>query len=380
MYLKNCSLNYLTELFILLVVFSNKILYLLGGTLDVTVHENQDDGTIKEIHKVSGGPYGGKKVNHQFKGLLDELFGDKEMYEYRLYFPADWLRLMNDFEEKKRGNRALQDKETRILLPRSFTTTFSEIRPHILERYGANEVKIARQEYLSLGPRIMVGLFTPVLDAMKDHLLALLSKPELSKVNATLLVGGFAESPVLQEQIKDALSRRCRILIPRDADKAVVQGAVMFGKMPAKIVERVMAITYGVECAQNFIQGVHPGEKKFIADGIEKCADLFSCFVKEDNPVKLGERIRKTFHPVRAKDTVITCGFYTASNPDVTFVTEPGLTKIGTLTVQSPDIRRGRDREIEVTMHFGGTEITATALDLASGNVAQTTLDFLCKS
>ena len=29
----------------------------------MTVHEIQDDGTIKEIHKVTGGPYGGIYVN-----------------------------------------------------------------------------------------------------------------------------------------------------------------------------------------------------------------------------------------------------------------------------------------------------------------------------
>ncbi|KAJ7381801.1 hypothetical protein OS493_038955 [Desmophyllum pertusum] len=45
-----------------------------GGTLDVTVHEIQDDGTIKEIHKVTGGPYGGIYVNQRFESLLEELF------------------------------------------------------------------------------------------------------------------------------------------------------------------------------------------------------------------------------------------------------------------------------------------------------------------
>ena len=49
--------------------------HFLGGTLDVTVHEIQDDGRIKEIHKVTGGPHGGMYVNQQFESLLDELFG-----------------------------------------------------------------------------------------------------------------------------------------------------------------------------------------------------------------------------------------------------------------------------------------------------------------
>ena len=41
----------------------------------MTVHEIQDDGNIKEIHKVIGGPYGGMYVNQQFETLLEKLFG-----------------------------------------------------------------------------------------------------------------------------------------------------------------------------------------------------------------------------------------------------------------------------------------------------------------
>ncbi|XP_078384949.1 heat shock 70 kDa protein 12A-like isoform X2 [Oculina patagonica] len=350
-----------------------------GGTLDVTVHEKQDDGTIKEIHKVTGGPYGGIKVNHQFEGLLDELFGAEKLYEYRKLFPTDWLRLKNDFEDKKRGPRALQNKETRIRLPHSFGSSIPEFLPHALQRYG-EEVKVLKNEYLCLSPKVMMRQFEPVLEAMKEHLAVLLNRPELSKVKVMLLVGGFADSPHLQQEIKNEFTGRCGVIVPRDAAKAVVQGAVMFGKMPEKITERVVATTYGCACSRDFIEGVHPQEKKFVADGIEKCRDLFACFVKEDEIVKVGQRIRQVFHPVYADETEIKFGFYTSRHTNAQFVTEPGLTKIGGVMVHSPDTRRGRDRDIEVSLYFGGTEITATALDVSSGNVQQTTLDFFCKS
>lgn len=56
------------------------------------------------------------------------------------------------------------------------------------------------------------------------------------------------------------------------------------------------------------------------------------------------------------------------------------MTKIGNLVVHSPVTSSGRYREIEVSLYFGGTEITATALDVSSGKVKQTTLDFFPKS
>ena len=79
----------------------------LGGTLDVTVNEIDDEGGTKEIYQVTGGPYGGIKVNEQFESLLDELFGAERLKQYREQSPSDWLSLMNEFEGKKRGKRIL---------------------------------------------------------------------------------------------------------------------------------------------------------------------------------------------------------------------------------------------------------------------------------
>ena len=138
----------------------------------------------------------------------------------------------------------------------------------------------------------------------------------------------------------------------------------------------MVSTTYGAGCTRKFIQGVHPEEKKIIADGIERCRDLLSVFVMENEAVKLGQRKSKKIHPVLANSKEVVVKFYITSNPNTKFTTDPGVTRIGSVTVQSPNTWKGRDRDVEVSMHFGGTEITATALDVSSGNKAQTTLDF----
>ena len=346
----------------------------------MTVHEIQDNGTIKEIHKVTGGPHGGIKVNEQFEILLDELFGAEKLKRYRKQFPPDWLSLMNEFEGKKRGKRILDTGlMTNIRLPRSFVSMVNQTRSPAMERYGDKEVKLKNNEYLSLSSGMMKKLFTPVAEGIKGHLKTLLSKSQLSKVQTMLLVGGFADSAFLQEEVKKEFSGRCKVLIPHHANIVVVQGAVVFGKKPAKITQRVMSTTYGAGKSVDFIEGVHPEEKKFFVDGVEKCNNVFNCFVKENEVVKLGQRIKKTYHPLRPERTIRCYEFYVTSNPDTKYTTEPGVTDIGSLVVQSPDTWRGKDRKIEVSMYFGGTEITATAWDISSGNKAQTTLDFFCR-
>lgn len=352
-----------------------------GGTLDVTVHEIQDDGRIKEIHKVTGGPHGGMYVNQRFESLLDELFGTTTLQSYREQFPSDWLCLMSEFEAKKRGKRILDSSlMTNIRLPRSFVSQIKQNKGMGIDRYGEREVKIKSNEYLSLGSGMMRKLFTPVVDNIKEHLNTLLGKPQLSKVQTMLLVGGFAESVFLQSEIKKTFSGRCRILVPHHASIAVAQGAVIFGKKPTTITERVMSTTYGIRCRSKFKSGEHPEEKKSVIDGIVMCKDLFSCLVKENDVVELGQRIKKIYHPSTPSSTRATVGFHVTTNPNTQFTSDPGVTEIGKISIQTPNTWKGKDRDIEVSLFFGGTEITATAWDESSGNHAETTLDFFTQS
>lgn len=351
-----------------------------GGTLDVTVHEFQDDGKIKEIYKVTGGPYGGMYVNQRFESLLDELFGTQMLQSYRKQFPSDWLCLMSEFEGKKRGKRILDSSlMTNIRLPRSFVSQIIQSREARIDRYGEREVKIKSNEYLSLSSAMMRKLFAPVVESIKEHLNNLLRKPQLSKVQTMLLVGGFAESVFLQEEIKKTFSGRCRILVPHHASVAVAQGAVIFGKKPTTITERVISTTYGIRCVRSFIAGVHPEEKKKLIDGTEWCKDVFGRIVKENKVIKLGQRIKKIYHPPTPNTTSVLIAFHVSTDPETKFVTDPGVTQIGNISIQTPVNSKGTDRDIEVSMYFGGTEITATACDVSSGNKAQTTLDFFCK-
>ena len=343
----------------------------------MTVHAIQEDGNIKEIHKVTGGPYGGIKVNQQFEALLDELFGAQELQKYRKEYPSDWLCLMNEFEGKKRADCVLDSTVmTNIRLPRSFVSLANRSQGRAMARYGEKEIKLKNNEYLALSSGVMKQLFAPVIQGIKKHLQILQREPKLSKVKTILLVGGFADSALLQKEIKNEFSRNYRVLIPNHATIAVVQGAVIFGKKPTKITERVASATYGAGCSRDFIYGVHPEEKKFVADGIEKCGDLFNLFVKENAVVRIGQKITSNYTLLRATDTNIYIPFYAASNPNAEYTTDPGMTQIGSVVVQSPDTWRGKNREIEVSMYFGRTEITASAKDVSTGNVARTTLDF----
>lgn len=55
----------------------------VGGTVDVTVHEVKPDGTLKELHKASGGAWGGTKVDATYIELFVKIFGKDVMDQFK---------------------------------------------------------------------------------------------------------------------------------------------------------------------------------------------------------------------------------------------------------------------------------------------------------
>lgn len=334
---------------------------------------------------MTGGPFGGIYVDDKFVSLLENMFGSRIVKNYCIKYPADWLRLMNDFEMKKKGRRAFDNKTTRITLPRNFVELVSDAKTSdFTERLARScnllDVEIYQNEFLCLGPKAMRQLFQPVTNGIVSHMKGLFSSPALKNVNCLFMVGGFAESVILQEAIKTAFSSRCHILVSNYAGIAVVQGATMFDQKPTVVSSRIMATTYGFRGYGRFDPNVHPSDKKHVAEGVAKCKDLFYVIVNENDVVKVGETKRFIRKPTHSDQTAICLAFFTSTDPNAKYTTDPTVgPSIGKVVVKSPDTSQGKNRKIEVCIFFGGTEIKVTAIDKTSGNTATAYLDFLGK-
>jgi len=353
-----------------------------GGTMDVTAHEIDEDDNIKEIYHATGGDYGGTKVDKQFQDLLEKVFGKEFMDEFRRSHPSDWLELINDFEVKKRADRVMEGEVTRIRLPANFINLLRHEQGDddnriIRGRFNVEELKISK-DYLCLGSEIVKSLFEPAITSIINHLKSLLQRRQLRDVKLLFLVGGFSESPLLQARIKEEFKRRYNILIPHDAQTAVVKGAVMFGKRPYIVVERCLAETYGTGCYQDFIPGFHEMEKLEFIDDKPKCKDVFSVLAREDEIVKIGQcKTSSSFHPITPRQTKVRFNFFTSTNPDVRYTTDAGVRQLpGYILLRSPDTSKGTKREIKLQLYFN-TEIKVVGVDVETGNEASTYIDFL---
>ena len=252
---------------------------------------------------MTGGPHGGTNVDEQFVSLLKKFFGTNVVEIFRAKYPGEWLELMNEFEMKKRGRRASEGETTRIRLSRAFTSLISEYGGlDLAERFASScavdDVKFVRNEYFCLGSIAMKKLFDPVIKGIVEHLKNLLKSRALERVEFFFLVGGFADSVLLQDAIKKQFSSQFTILVPNNAGIAVVQGAVMFGQRPGIIASRQMSTTYGIEIYRLFDASIHPIDKKRELEGITYCKDFLDVLVKEGEVVQVEEKRHFTYAPI----------------------------------------------------------------------------------
>lgn len=349
--------------------------------MDVTAHEIDANENIKEIYHATGGAYGGTQVDKQFQDLLDKVFGKDFMGLFRGTHPSDWLELMNDFEVKKRADRVMEGELTRIRLPANFINLLRQENGNdyirVIKPHYDKEIKISK-DYFCLGSETVKRLFEPAISAIIDHLKRLLRRNELRNIKFLFLVGGFSESPLLQARIRKEFKGKYNILIPQDAQTAVVKGAVMFGKRPHIVVERCLAETYGTRTYTDFQHGVHANEKKEFVRGKLKCKDIFSVLAREDEIVEIGQcKTLSNYHPLNPNQTKVRFDFFTSTNPEVMYTTDAGVRKLpGYISLKSPDTSKGTEREIKLKLYFN-TEIKAVGVDVETGNEAHTFIDFL---
>ena len=72
------------------------------------------------------------------------------------------------------------------------------------------------------------------------------------------LVGGFAESAIVQEAVRSEFGQKMKVIIPQGASVAVLRGAVLYGLDPAIVHVRRAMKTYGLGVIKPFVHGYHP--------------------------------------------------------------------------------------------------------------------------
>ncbi|XP_060578454.1 heat shock 70 kDa protein 12A-like [Ruditapes philippinarum] len=354
-----------------------------GGTIDITVHEVLRNGNLKELHKASGGAWGGTKVDAAFEAFLSEIIGPRGIAKFKEDHMEDYIDMFRDFEIKKRDIAPSKNAKITMRIPITLVDIANETcdRPmkECIAKSRYRENLVLTGDKIRMDADVMKSFFVIPLRSILDHVETLLEEPTVTRCSAIVMVGGFSESPMLQEHIQDHFPDM-KIIIPEEAGLAVLKGAVIFGHNPTTIAERVCKYTYGETSTHRTTDKCkHPKtNSKLDENGEMRCYDIFRVHARINQSVKLGEEQKEaTSSPIYDTQTKIGKEIYASSNPNPVFVTDPECSRIGKFTVPIPDTSLGKARKFGTTFLFGGTEIEVKVVDKATGEVTKRTVDFL---
>lgn len=197
--------------------------------MDITVHEVQQNGQLKELYQSSSGDCGGTSVDKAFKNALTGIVTERMLKDYSKKYPDDYLSLLKNFEATKRRCRKGQNYHPVCILnlPFSFIeecleTLGTDLKTLISNSKFKDQISLELDK-MKIELKLFETFFRPACSGIIKHVKVL-----LRDVNIIFMVGGFSESYILQNSIRDAFPK-CQVIVPEEPSLAILRGAVMLG-------------------------------------------------------------------------------------------------------------------------------------------------------
>ena len=304
------------------------------------------------------------------KGILDEM---------RTLFPDDYILFMASFENKKRVFSATDDR-VYISFPGTLLELLEKrlgmsINVHFENKEITHEIKRVRDKIFLSGDNFK-KLLRSTIDKIILNIMGILAKNDSTlKIRTLILVGGFAECPVLKEAVKSSFPH-LRIIIPNEPVLAVLKGAVLFGRNPRVLTARVSRFTYGICTNRNFIDDIHPLHKLVFSGDRKIVKDIFNPHVLSKQVVRVGEHLgSKEYCTTHKEQTELLLKVYATESENPIFVTDEGMQCLGNLCVQVRS--KNSSPKFNVRFALDGTELEVVVIEEGTDQRISAKFDFL---
>ncbi|XP_052068655.1 heat shock 70 kDa protein 12A-like isoform X2 [Mytilus californianus] len=337
-----------------------------GGTLDITAHQKEIHNKVRELCRPLGAAYGGTAVDRAFMEIFEKIVGPTVIETLKKEYTSCYFDLVRGFEILKRkiGNRKSSRPKINFQIPVAALDTLCQrfLEKSFTQMLADSEYKDSLtliSDKLQMDKQVVISLFKNTTEHIIEEIQMTLRQTEPSDVTHFLLVGGFSESDIVQNALKEAFPDK-EIIIPDDPTLAVVRGAVLFGHTPDFVSSRFTRYAYGRRIRPVFDESKHDKKRSVKTNGLFRCKDVFERFMKKNTFCSVGTVCNCQYHTFEEMQKKITIAVYVSDNDDTKYVDEEGCEKLGELVVDIPNPSKER-RYVDVEYHFGGTELIVTA-------------------
>lgn len=366
----------------------------LGSTTDITVYKLQEDKALTELVGTSSQEWGGTNVDEAYRQFLEDIYGIDVLETFNSdpeYF-IDYFEFWYNFERRKRDSLSfifnqfttmglvtpLVLSEIFLKKQRSQRVSYNNVLKALLEKskYCFRDVT-AEAGKLRMSKDFFKGFFNPTIDKLIVHLSRMFKDKLYSDIETVLIVGGFSECKLVQEQLEQHFGNSKRLVFPHGASLSVLEGAVYSGHCKDLISHRVAMFTFGFQIWPKFDKSKYSRDRKKIVNGKERCRDVFLKMFTKGEPISFGLKKSLFFKPMVQGENVLECGIFVSNQKDPKYVDEPGCVKLGTLLVPLPNFERQKNVEIEESITYGETQIKVSAYNCKTKEEHEIIIDLL---
>lgn len=378
-----------------------------GGTGDIVTHKVGGKHDLEEIETACGGDYGSNQIDKQiFEDVIFKIFGYKDFInllekfkkineeenEEEVIFDS-WCELERQVRNFKEGTNLEKIKKNEKF-PINFSI-FQDIYENgdlglgdLIRRYNDYckeenlkiSVKSKKKWIVELPYKIVYNFIRTQAKYICDQIKKILNKTSFN-INTIIFVGGYCSNEIIISEIKKEVDKRINnFLQPSRPCLAIMEGAVLFGINPNIINTRISRFTIGQGTRSIWNEKKHSKFGKKVFDELQKtwrCENCFDKFIEINQKLKLNQEVTRTYYMVGPR--YCNLKFYKTLNPKPVFTFDNGVEKIGKCKIDAGKDypQELKERELKVTMKFGGTCIDVKAIHVKSGNKVETTLKFI---
>ena len=359
-----------------------------GGTVDIAAHKMKIDGkgeiTIEELAPPNGGNCGGFAVNEEFELMLQDIFGlsAADFKAVKEKHARHWTKMVwSDFEESKcRIEPGQTTASITIAVHKAIREEVKNIKKKsiesLVEAYKKRDVDWdTEDEGIVLPYSTICSLFTPTLAKITKLIDEVLLQSQL--VTMVLLVGGFAESPLLFDEVKESIKRNLPALkleVKRSLQPvfSVAIGAVIFGLNKDVIKSRVMKNSIGVEAFVEYQEG---DDERYVQEsgGQKYRTKAFWHLVKAGQSVYTGVPSEYIFRPLTEEQQTCVVSIYVSPKENVKYIFDADCQPMGKIDIKIPKCTEDESREIKLVIDFSKTEYKVLAFS-GSGHTEKLTV------
>lgn len=351
---------------------------------DIVIHHKTEADSIKEIYRPIGGPYGSEEINKEFfYKIFFKLFGYSDYHS--LLDKCNYLKKINSQKISSWKDRDLYNEwkviQEKVSFYKKITNNLRNLNftlnCELFEDFRDDSLKVLVDKYnescqegwkiginnekkwrLSFPYKIIFDMIENQASKISAQISEVFQNSD--KIESIFYVGGYSSNEVLISYIKNKFPQLSH-LKPSYPQKAVLNGAVLFGLYPEIIKVRKAPYTIGFNCDDFWDENIHGGFGQKYYDSKSntfKCRNSLHPFIKKVQDIPKDFIVEQDFITMNSR--IIMLKFFKSEKENPVLWTENGVELIGNLQLDLGEDYPEEERDFIIKLKFGGTFVDAT--------------------